>query len=580
MLLNNIQKSGFSFNKHEANWEFQFKILNTIMLIAMFFSFLFALLHDLKINDIGAIHSKVDYAYSFLSLILLLILRRSRKFYTVVARTFIFISFCTFVSALVFVLNDEFRIIWFYFLIYVTYVLLGSVSGVIVSSITIITIIICNHLIDLKISDAGIYTATLGLLIASLLSRVYTTQMHQYESQLKSKTDELEQKVYELDIALDQAQQASKAKSLFLASMSHEIRTPMNGVLGMIQVLRGTSLDAEQQHYVETLSSSSKSLLRLIDDLLDLSKIESGKLVLDIETFKLFDWITDIQNITEPLFENKKAAFITDISDELPTYLKGDAARLLQIVVNLISNAAKSTYEGEVKLSIGGQPVNDHLFNLKISVEDTGVGIPQDKLQLIFEAFQQLESDRTENKGVGLGLAISKRLADLMDGCFHVTSRPGKGSCFIFNVSLPVAISDQHFGNTDKQPVHSKTLEILLVDDDAINRLAARTLLEQAGQKVTEAENGQLALDIVSRNTFDVILMDIHMPILDGISATQKIRSANHGKKYVPIIGLTASVMSDEKERYLRAGMDAVVEKPIIIEKLITTINGLVNQSL
>lgn len=389
-------------------------------------------------------------------------------------------------------------------------------------------------------------------------------------------SNELKQKIYELDIALEQSQQASKAKSLFLANVSHEIRTPMNGVLGMIQVLRGTSLSDEQRSYLDTLDSSSKILLSLIDDLLDLSKIESGKLVLNIEPFDTSDWVMDIQNITEPLFENKKTVFfITEVSDDLPAYLEGDATRLIQITANLLSNAAKCTQNGEVKLTIGGGLIKENQFKLQISVKDTGIGIADDKLKVIFEAFQQLELDRAINKGVGLGLTICKRLADIMGGDLRVSSRPGKGSCFIFCATLSVPECYSSSKDTGEESKTNHALSILLVDDDSINRYAARTLLEQAGQKVVEAVNGQEAIDKTESQFFDVILMDVHMPVMDGIEAARKIREGNREGKQVPIIGLTASVMKDEIDVYLKAGMNAVVEKPIFIEKLMNTIQQL-----
>ena len=371
------------------------------------------------------------------------------------------------------------------------------------------------------------------------------------------------------------AEYANKSKSEFLANVSHEIRTPMNGVLGMIQVLRGTALNKEQQLYIKTLDSSSKSLLLLIDELLDLSKIESGKLVLDIKPFETFGWITDIQNLTEPLFENKKTVFITKVSNDLPVYLEGDATRLLQITVNLLSNAAKYTHDGEVKLTIGGQLITENQFNLHISVKDTGTGIADDKLSIIFEAFHQLKSDRSIKNGVGLGLAICKRLTDIMDGSLKVTSRSGKGSCFTFAVTIPVPEENFRSEDTGGKLNINRRLSILLVDDDSINRFSARTLLEQAGHRVIEAENGQVAIEKEKSQFFDVILMDVHMPVMNGVLATRTIREGSTKGKQVPIIGLTASVMNDEKDLYLKAGMNAVVEKPILIEKLMKTIQQL-----
>ncbi|MDH5600180.1 MAG: ATP-binding protein [Gammaproteobacteria bacterium] len=374
--------------------------------------------------------------------------------------------------------------------------------------------------------------------------------------------------------ARNDAESSNHAKSMFLANMSHEIRTPMNGVLGMIQVLRGTTLKEDQKHYLEILDSSSNHLLLLIDDLLDLSKIESGELVLDIDSFKTFSWITDIQNLVEPNFENKKTIFTTELSKNLPGYLEGDAARLLQVVVNLLNNAEKFTPNGEVKLEIGGELINENQFKLQVTVKDTGIGIADDKLEHVFEAFHQLETDRSINKGVGLGLAICKRLSDIMSGNLQVTSQLGKGSCFTFTTILSVPKENINLENTEQQFNIDHALSILLVDDNMINRFAARTLLEQAGHNIVEAENGKIAVEKTKLQSFDVILMDIYMPDMDGVSATRAIREGSTKAKHIPIIGLTASVMKYEKDLYLSAGMNAVVEKPIVINKLFKIIKS------
>jgi signal transduction histidine kinase len=406
-------------------------------------------------------------------------------------------------------------------------------------------------------------------------------KIQSYDEELNSQQKNLELQVIERTQQLQeskiQAESANKAKSLFLASMSHEIRTPLNGVVGMIQVLRETALAKDQQKYIETLDSSSKSLMMLIDDLLDLSKIESGKLVLDVEPFSTRQWIGDVRNLVSPLFDKTDVEFVIKVSDNLPPYLQGDAARLLQIVVNLVTNAAKFTRFGRVTLNISGESVKPGYYDLKLSVEDTGIGIQQDKLDLIFKAFQQLEVDQITNKGVGLGLAICKRLTDIMHGSLRVSSEPEEGSCFTFAVTLAVAEEDIDSDDNENVLVVNRDLSVLLVDDDNINRFVARSLLENVGLKITEAQNGQIACDKVKQQSFDLILMDIQMPVMDGITATKKIRETEDEAHRVPIIGVSASVMSDEKIRYLDAGMDAVVEKPLVIEKLFKTIQSLLH---
>ncbi|MES9961682.1 MAG: transporter substrate-binding domain-containing protein [Sedimenticola sp.] len=413
-----------------------------------------------------------------------------------------------------------------------------------------------------------------GVLFVVIIFLVWSNR--RLNLKVEARTKEITSANIELNNALEQTREANNAKSLFLASVSHEIRTPMNGVLGMIQVLRGTDLNEEQKLYIETLDSSSNLMLLLIDDLLDLSKIESGKLALDIEPFETFGWITDIHNLSEPLFENNKTVFITEVSDNLPAYLEGDAARLLQIVANLLSNAAKWTHDGEVKLNIDGQLINESQFELHVTVKDTGVGIADDKLKHIFEAFYQLEADRSVNNGVGLGLAICKRLTDMMGGSLQVTSKLNKGSRFTFSTIL--SVPKESFGLEDTEEISKiyGDLSVLVVDDNPINRLATRALLEQEGYKIVEAENGEIAIDKVKSQSFDVILMDIHMPVMDGVSATRVIREGSKNTKHIPIIGVTASVMKEEKERYLEAGMNDVVAKPIVIEKLNRVIKKLV----
>lgn len=347
----------------------------------------------------------------------------------------------------------------------------------------------------------------------------------------------------------------------------------MNGVLGMVQVLHNTELDQEQRHYLDAIQRAGRNLLCLIDDLLDISRIESGKLEVAARPFATFDWVMDVQFVTEPLFEHGPVSYTTEVSEDLPPWLVGDAARLTQIVSNLVSNAAKFTASGEVRLIIGGEAQEGEQFRLTVEVVDSGSGIPRESREKIFEPFEQANAGRIANKGVGLGLAISKRLAQAMGGELGVESEYGVGSRFRLSVPLPRARREGLAEEETASLVSARPLHVLLVDDDRINRLVVGTLLRQKGHRVDEAEHGKEAIELLQQQAqYDLVLMDVHMPVLDGVTATRIIRSESRpALAAVPIIGLTASVMEDEKRYYREMGMNAVVQKPVVVEQLLET---------
>ncbi|MFW2372426.1 MAG: ATP-binding protein [Gammaproteobacteria bacterium] len=559
-MFNHFLISGYHFQDHENDLLFKYRVLNSFMGIAIIFGFMIGTLGVIGIMQIGIIQSSIYYAYAFFNIFLIWYLRRSRQNYITAARLQVTVSLITFIGALVFVSNDEFRIVWFYIAVYISYILLGVRSGVIVTGISILSIILSHIFLDLNITETAIYTAVFGLLVTSLLTHAYTTQMSIYESKLKEKNRSLEKNIYELDDALSQANQASTIKSLFLANMSHEIRTPMNGVLSMVQVLQNTNLTEQQKYYLKSLDRSGKSLLALLDELLDLSKIESGTLELNIKSFRLWQWVEDILLFVEPMFEEGPVALTVDVDNDMPYSLMGDETRLRQVVLNLVSNAAKYTEMGEVRLKVYGQNIEADDFRLVIEVEDTGVGISQKKLETIFEPYQQISPERTANKGVGLGLSICKRIIDKMDGELMVLSEPGIGSKFILNVALPLGDLSQHYERRIQGSVIEKPLSILVADDDRISRMAVKALLAAQRHNIKAVENGKQAIEALQISDYDLLIMDIHMPIMDGITATKLIKQQS--LTAAPIIAMTASVMSDEREIYFAAGIDALIEKP------------------
>lgn len=379
--------------------------------------------------------------------------------------------------------------------------------------------------------------------------------------------------------AKETAEESAKTKSQFLANMSHEIRTPLGGVIGMTEMLSETPLDERQNKYVKAALQSAHSLMNIINDVLDFSKIEANRMKIDPVDFSLQEVLDSNLRSLGLQAKRKGLDFEIIVDEAVPAKLHGDPGRLGQILVNLVGNAIKFTLEGSVRLRVAPsfEFSKTGAQRYSFAVDDTGIGINPKNLQTIFDSFSQEDGSLTRQfGGTGLGLAISKRLAVLMDGSLIATNREGGGSTFELILPLPEATASEEKETKPEVRLNSQGLlglRVLLAEDNAVNRLFATDLLRQAGMEVEEAENGRQALSMLQEKEFDLILMDIQMPLLDGIETTQLIRTSGAPYRDIPIIALTAHAMAHERQRFLDKGMNAHIAKPVDQKELFRILN-------
>jgi signal transduction histidine kinase/FixJ family two-component response regulator len=378
-----------------------------------------------------------------------------------------------------------------------------------------------------------------------------------------------------------QAERANRSKSKFLANMSHELRTPFNGILGMLGLLSTTGLNAQQADYVKTANASASHLLNVLNDILDISALDEGKISIHPEPAHLPQLLHDIESVMRPQAAAKGLGFVFEVSGDIPPWGLMDATRFKQILFNLINNAIKFTERGAVAVSVRRAPPNAQAGTpgigpvLLFSVDDTGIGMAADAMDGLFQRFHQVDNSVARQfGGSGLGLEISQSLARMMGGDIEVRSTPGVGSCFTLELPfrlceppaaisalLPLTVSTESMGQ-------AATRSILVAEDNPVNRKFVGILLERMGYQTTFCENGQLTVECVQQQEFDLVLMDVHMPVMDGLAATRAIRALEGAVKNIPIIALTADAMNNAQEEALAAGVNFFVTKPVHMAEL------------
>ena len=410
----------------------------------------------------------------------------------------------------------------------------------------------------------------LFLLVAAAALALRQRRQEQEREALESLTEELREAHF-------RAETANRGKSQFLANMSHELRTPFNGMLGMLSLLETTPVSTQQSDYIRTARSSAQHLLTLLNDILDVSALEAGKMTLRPEPVQLDTLMQDVEALMRPQALHKRLEFSLSIETPLPAWVMADSTRLKQILFNLINNAIKFTEAGHVRVCVRHHPRSDERLGLAFVVEDSGIGMGEQDLSRLFQRFYQVDSSTARKfGGTGLGLEISQNLARMMEGIIGVRSTPGKGTVFTLEVPFTPCTPPRTTNTleaidamgTSLTQSGRAALRVLVAEDHPVNRKFVGILLDKIGCKTTFCENGQLAVDAVTQGTFDIILMDVHMPIMDGLTATRLIRAMPGPMGDIPIVVLTADVMNNAREEAMQAGVNEFATKPVQLAQL------------
>jgi len=413
------------------------------------------------------------------------------------------------------------------------------------------------------------FLALVPFTAASLFVLVTMTMLR--EERIRAFQEHQAHLIEELETARDKADAANEAKSSFLGVISHELRTPMNGVLGAAQLLSATRLEGTQREYLSIIRNSGDNLLSLLNDILDMTKIEAGKMSFDVVDIQVEDLHRRITGPFEAQAEAKGLNLVSTFEGIMPAVVRGDPLRVCQVVQNLLSNAVKFTDTGEIHYKVRGRRISERRVGFEFSVTDSGSGISREDLERLFHPFTQVDNSSTRRfGGTGLGLTIARRMAQIMGGDISVSSRLGQGSTFTLSIEGEVVewTRAEEAEIIDADVEGGEHLDVLVVEDHPVNRMILEAWMGSAGHRTSTAENGQLAVDLAKNQRFDLIIMDVNMPVMDGLTATRLIREGAGVNVDTPIVVLSASARNEDHEAGLAAGADAYLNKPIDFRSL------------